>query len=546
MSVKVQPQNSTVGETGRGYSIPAGSLNTWKAARNAHATTQTDVTCTGDSTTEGVPASGNNTGGWVAKLRALSIAAGYTDGGRGQIDGAFDTATASGESFAGYVSKTGWASAAPNSTPGPYPFCANTVADVLTLQYKAPNNAMRIRLSSNTSTGRLTVKVNGSTVGTIDPWVAQNVSGSLGTYGQIVKRFTGLTAGGAGQTVTIENTGGAPIPNPFQFRTAGSATTGGAVVPGTYTYAATFVDAAGLETALSPVASITVPAGTSTNTVTTAMDATGGNVPPGLTKARLYRANGSGITLPSSFQMVLETTTTGGGQIIQIDVGNAPGAAPPNATQNPFSNPATTGPKAAGILVDFYDSTKGITYHRAGYSGQKYFTLYSPSGSTYATCQYDMQTHLGLVPGLASAAVGMDWSSPADSSADARKVSLAMCAFGINDMNNTASGTLTADLQAVAQGCATFIKATRSAGADPLVIIPHLEYAGDATHYPFVGLFREAILNTADAHGCAWVDFNEALGPPTAAKITSYGGVHLTQTGYDAEATFLWINVLSK
>jgi hypothetical protein len=125
-------------------------------------------------------------------------------------------------------------------------------------------------------------------------------------------------------------------------------------------------------------------------------------------------------------------------------------------------------------------------------------------------------------------------------------VSLAMCAFGINDMNNTASGTLTADLQAVAQGCATFIKATRSAGADPLVIIPHLEYAGDATHYPFVGLFREAILNTADAHGCAWVDFNEALGPPTAAKITSYGGVHLTQTGYDAEATFLWINVLSK
>lgn len=536
---------ATAGVRRPGFSIPYGSLAVWDAARAASASAQRDVVCFGDSTTEGVPASGNNTGGWVGKLRALSVAAGVTDGGRGQIDGIYDDANCSAESFAGFVSRTGWAYAGTNSPPGPNTMSSNTVADVLTLQYKTPANAARIRASSNTSTGRLTVKVNGTTVGTFDPWVPVNQAANQGTYGEMVKAFTGLTAGGAGQTFTVTNTGGAPIPAPYQFRTAGTATTGGALAPGSYTYAATFVDATGLETVMSPQANQTVPAGTSTNTVTTACDNSGasaGNVPSGITKTRLYRATGTGITNPASFGMVLETNTSGGAQQVMIDIGNTPGASPPSSTQNPFSNPAAGGPALASISVEFYNSTQGITYQRAGYAGQRYPLLFTPSNSTYALAEYDVQTHLGLLTGLG--ANTQDWAVEQAAKPNARTPVLAICAFGINDLNVYTS--LTSDLQNVTNGVAQFIRFARSAGADPLIVIPHLEYSStDLTRSAQIGSFRAAILNAADAHGAAWCDFSAALGPVTAARLTSYGNVHLTQTGYDAEATYLWNNVLS-
>jgi hypothetical protein len=540
MAVKTSAPYSGVGSAGRGYKIPAGSLDTWRAARDASATTRKDVLCSGDSTTAGGLA-GSLNGSWVGALRAIAVAAGVTDGGRGQISGIYDDATASGESFAAFVSRTGWATGSPNSTPGPLIFSSTVVGDVLTLQYKAPSNAVRIRCSSYQSTGLLTVKVNGVTVGTIQPWVNKDAANG-GVYGQKVKVFTGLTAGGSGQTLTIENTGGATIPNPSQFRTAGTASTGGALAPGSYTYAATFVDAGGLETALSPTGNQTVPAGTSTNTVTTALDVSPnpGNVPPGITKVRLYRATGTGVSNPASFQRVLEVNNNGGAQVVLVDVGNAPGAAPPSSTQSPQFDQTVGGPKTAGVAVEFFDSTKGITFHRAGYIGQKYASLYRSDGNSLSTCGYDMQTHMGLVPGLPGlSGANFDWNALKDTSSDARKVCLAICAFGINDMNLYSS--LTSDLQAVTQGCSTFIKAARSAGADPLVVIPHLEFAGDAIPMQYVGLFRQAIVNTADAHNAAWVDFSYALGTPQGGPA-----VHLSYAQYTTQAQFLWDNVLSK
>lgn len=518
----------------RGYSIPKGSLDVWDAARAASATAHRDVVLFGDSTTEGVPPSGSNTGGWVAKLRALSIAAGVTDGGRGIIGGTSDDASFSGESLAGFVSRTGWAASAQFSAPGPLPFNSTAVGNVLTLQYKTPSNALRIRSTSNSGVGRLTVKDGvGATIGTFDPYVFGQ------TYGEKTKVFTGLAAGGSGQTVTITNTGGAPIITPSAFRTGSNTTTGGALTPGGYTWVMTAVDGSGGETNSSNAISATIPAGTSTNQYSTAIDTT----QTGVTKWNLYRAAGTGVTARTSFFFVKQVTSSGsGGQVVLNDLGETPTAQnPPAANGAGVSDPANGGPAGACITVEFFDSTKGITYHRAGYTNQRYPLLFSPSNSTVALAAYDTQTHLGLTPGLG--ANGLDWSSPPAAAPDARTVALAACAFGINDLNQMTS--LTSDLQAVTNGVAQFIRLARSAGADPLVIIPHLEYAADTADAPNIGVFRAAILNTADAHGCAWVDFNEALGPVTAARLAAYSGVHLTQAGYDAEAQFLWDNVLS-
>lgn len=523
---------ATAGVRTSGYSIPAGSLAVWDAARDSSATVQRDVTIFGDSTTEGVLTPSGTGAGYVPALRSLAIADGVTDGGRGQIDGIYDTAVVSGENFGAFVSRTGWAAAVTNTPPGPNSFASNTVGDVLTLQYKAPANAMRVRCSSNAATGRLTVAVDGATIGTIDPYVLGQ------TYGQTVKAFTGLPAGGP-HTVTVTNTGGAPAPAPQQFRTAGSATTGGAVTPGAYTYATTFVDTSGRETTLGPTASITVPAGTSTNTVTTAMDT---SVPGGIAKARLYRASGAGVSNPASFQMVLEQASNGGAQIILIDVGNAPGAAP--ATSNTaVLDPANGGPKAASIAVDFYDSTRGITFHRVGYSGQKYVTSFNPAGQPLSAANFDTQTHLGLSTGLGGTNPAYDWTVTVSSNPDRRRPALAMCAYGINDMNQATAQTDI--IPAVQNGVAAFVRFCRAAGCDPLVIVPHLEYATDAAHLTYLAQVRDAIVNTADAHGVAWVDFNQALPPFNAASAATYGTVHLTQAGYDAEASYLWDNVLS-
>lgn len=108
--LKVWPASKAVVKPG--VWIPDGALDRWKAARNASSSARAEVVAFGDSTTYGQTATGNantsaNNYSWVQKLRALSIAAGYTDGGLG-IRGFYDPAALSAEALAHISANSGF------------------------------------------------------------------------------------------------------------------------------------------------------------------------------------------------------------------------------------------------------------------------------------------------------------------------------------------------------------------------------------------------------------------------------------------------------
>jgi lysophospholipase L1-like esterase len=131
-----------------------------------------------------------------------------------------------------------------------------------------------------------------------------------------------------------------------------------------------------------------------------------------------------------------------------------------------------------------------------------------------------------------------------------RAPSLAIFALGINDMQGTALTTqgspTTAELDALnraanflAQSVEHFIKLTRNAGADPLVVIPHYQIAQN--NHSYSGAFITATAGVCVAHGVPMIDFNQALGPVTDFASKGYTvAVHTNETAYNAEATFLY------
>lgn len=102
----VNPVGSTTNPQS-GLWVPRGSLDRWKAARGLHASQLVEVVCFGDSTTYGQTSSGNATNSAnnysiVQKMRALALAAGFTDGGLG-VRGFNDTANMSGSDALAHI-----------------------------------------------------------------------------------------------------------------------------------------------------------------------------------------------------------------------------------------------------------------------------------------------------------------------------------------------------------------------------------------------------------------------------------------------------------
>lgn len=175
----------------------------------------------------------------------------------------------------------------------------------------------------------------------------------------------------------------------------------------------------------------------------------------------------------------------------------------------------------ARVLVDWL-RTSGLVVHRSGVPGIQ---------SNYAARDGRLGASVGLAGNYA------DTGAAEGAHPHARRVRLAIWALGINDQQggDTTAATYTANLN-------RFITAARAAGADPLIVVPHYEAAGNPQYAP---TFKTAAWNAATTQGVALVDFgvDGALGPSSQwvskGYIATMGDPHLTPLGYDTQAAYL-------
>lgn len=253
------------------------------------------------------------------------------------------------------------------------------------------------------------------------------------------------------------------------------------------------------------------------------------------TKARLhYTKIGTGGTFTYAINGGSATTVNTNfagfsGATIYLDLGGT------DSTLHTVTVVNTSGARTS-VVAEFLRST-GIVYHKQAISGISYGSYFSTDNS--GNGNYQAQLALGLTPGTATSVNGLGWGSPIATRPNYRHPSLAICALSINDQQGASS----IDTASVERGVELFIRMTRAAGADPLVVIPHLDYASGAHLYS--GPIKRALLAVAMSHQCAVVDFNEALGPINSSGLQA-GAPHLSQTASDREADFIWTQALAR
>lgn len=193
---------------------------------------------------------------------------------------------------------------------------------------------------------------------------------------------------------------------------------------------------------------------------------------------------------------------------------------------------ATTVDNARGIVVEFF-RPRGLVFHKQAVSGISMGTFFDATKSQSTSYpNVNAQRALGLEPGLGSN--GYDWG--AEPATVGRDVKVAFLALGINDM-----GAGVGQAQVLYDGAVVFVRMSRAAGADPVVVVPHFKRAANGTT-AVVTAFRDALFDAATDEMAAWADLDWALdqgGYPIS------GGSHLSQTGYDIEGQFLWDSLLS-
>lgn len=180
-------QPSSQGRLKRGVIIPDGSLDVWKAAKAAHASTRSEVVIFGDSTWYGQgPSSQYSTGNRspVRRIRERSIAAGYADGGVGMLS-YYDSGPQHGtvgdldpiKTTTGSIGNP--SNGRNNNIMGGYGFTL-TVGQSVTFQ--GQYRCARIYTNASTDSGQVTYSMNGTpyasdTPGTGLNWVSRYLSG---------------------------------------------------------------------------------------------------------------------------------------------------------------------------------------------------------------------------------------------------------------------------------------------------------------------------------------------------------------------------------
>lgn len=523
--------------SGRGYDVPPGSLDVWKAAR-ANATNElVEIVIFGDSTTSGScfdpPANSNSIYSWTQRLRARIASAGFLNGGRGVVSANEIAPGMNPDGITAISAITGFGS---NDNNGPLlTDSLKSVAggDSVTIQGKG--TAIRLHYFKGSGAGGFTYAVDGGAAVTVE-------AGGSSFSGDSILVASGLAD--ATHSIVITNLGGQLwTPPTIQLGSTGAFGSGANANmgdnPTTYDYVVTAVTAAG-ETVAS--ASVTKQQGfTGGNRVSLSVAVTNN----GAQSYNVYRRiSGSG-----AYAFLANMAPTGGaGATTGFSTYVDTGAVAPNAGVNP-PIVSTAGRNATNAVVQvvpaFFRAT-GVVVNKAGISGISSGSFFNPANPLLGN--YPAQLLLGLTPGVPAGGQQYGWVQPEGAHPRFARCRLAIFALGINDMQGAyASGqtAITAAAATLRDNIAVFVRMARSAGADPLIVIPHYNIAQGNHNY--AGEFFAASQSTAAAMSVPWVDFNEALGPASGWDAKGVAQtVHTSQAAYNLEADFLWDNVLSK
>lgn len=179
--------SQTVGAVGNGFAAPAGWGANWRAARAAAATTRTEVAIFGDSTTWGSQANYS----WVQRLRDLSVAAGYADGGKGVFGQGEGTLVYDSPEVNGISGANGWTwvqDAAITDLIAGEGISSVTSGEAVTVQGRVVGSNGELRIW-------YVLRAAGSFTVTIDGGAANTVTTTSGSQAPAMARFTGLAAG---------------------------------------------------------------------------------------------------------------------------------------------------------------------------------------------------------------------------------------------------------------------------------------------------------------------------------------------------------------
>jgi hypothetical protein len=196
---------SGIGVTARGITIPAGSLDTWRAARDGSDTTLVEVAIFGDSTTSGVTqGSDGGSYSWVTTLRKAATVAGtgtLHDGGRG-VTALWDNDNIDLSQPDGYLpvlARTGFTANQRWGVRQADEACSNVAGESIT--FKGHCTKIRLNYVGSNDTDQFTYQVDNGAIVTVTP-PTHNGAG----YGRTVETevISGLTDGD--HTVTIVNT----------------------------------------------------------------------------------------------------------------------------------------------------------------------------------------------------------------------------------------------------------------------------------------------------------------------------------------------------
>lgn len=485
--------------TATGVYISPGALDRWFAARNAAASRLSEVTMYGDSTWFGQTGASAPYYSPLQRIRERLIAAGYTDGGHGNLNGADDVTSA-----ADTVALVGFA--VPSdiyvlpgesnlSATGGDSMTFTRSGRYLTLLYARANNG-----------GRFTYEIDGGGEIPVDPAYPTS---SVYTFAHtpVIDMGTDST-----HTIVVRNKGGRIVTVPNY--TGGAATgsgTGGTLTAGTYDYAAAFVSPDGKIGPLGPTRTVTISTGQTYGLILAAQLEHAG------TTTNLYRRpTGAG-----NFQLVGSAATSNGSPYSITDSGAAgttayaQDAGPVLNSNMPRVNVATIVTRAAGIVL-----------HNFAARG---------AGSSIEATPYNLAVGLGLDMDPDTSVAGINRAL--DITSGARHPSLVILTAGINDQQHS-SGDNSATVH---DNTVIGIRAARRVGADALVTIPALEAATNSTNSP---LYRAALKAAAQEEGAAWVDIGLGGALPTVTAGSTSNNPHLSQAQYQTQGDFIWDQVL--
>ena len=434
------------GLVGKGYRVPAGSLEVWRAARNASATTRCEVVGFGDSLMFG---QGPTVGyySFLQRLRERAGTDGYTDGGRGY--NAHGNATPV-DNFTGETTPVAAQTGFNAGTPGAiFSMPASSFSTTLneSITYTVFGTACRIWWSRYFQAGRFSYKVNAQAAVVVN--ASYNESAPLPTLTGGLSSIDTILLGAADglvsgtNTVVITNLGGAPIGPPGGWNSVSVGGTGGTVPAGTYDFVATGTNGTGETSQTATIVTTTVTAG---QQVTLSLDARNLNA-LGITNIRFYARTPSGSGLYS----FVGTVPIGASNAFTTYVWTGTPAI--DTATHPPAAPGTAGLDASNKLVAVnveWLKAAGIVWQNQGTPGTSTADVFDPNNQNndVALASLGLQwgtgsngSNVGVQSEQLPTAAQSGFDTPINRT-QARKPSLVIVAFGTNDIQRSEGGAL--------------------------------------------------------------------------------------------------------